>query len=342
MKFVNNAIRTSTLRFAVVAAFMICLVPPVFAARIDDGRPVRQASTVTPAATQTKTEEKSPAADQNGKVVIVQPSGPALPEKSQSAQVASEPAEAPQIDKTGAAPSSMALGQETILRRAEDKASAKKTPAAPAIRKTTDKYVTLDFDNVNIEVFVKFISELTGKNFIIDEKVKGKVTILSPRKIPLRDVYKVFLSVLEINGFATVPVGDMIKIVPSAADYRTGAGQPRRSQACAGSDYFQIQFGAGLSAGGYSDCYRLSIQHPAVARDCQSAGCGSRGRTNYLSAPAKCLRVGSGQVYDSRISAAPPQPHAGSDSGRSQNKFHDYLCQCRRYGKRAQAGGDDG
>ena len=217
MKFVNNAIRTSTLRFAVVAAFMICLVPPVFAARIDDGRPVRQASTVTPAATQTKTEEKSPAADQNGKVVIVQPSGPALPEKSQSAQVASEPAEAPQIDKTGAAPSSMALGQETILRRAEDKASAKKTPAAPAIRKTTDKYVTLDFDNVNIEVFVKFISELTGKNFIIDEKVKGKVTILSPRKIPLRDVYKVFLSVLEINGFATVPVGDMIKIVPSAA-----------------------------------------------------------------------------------------------------------------------------
>ncbi|MCK7515575.1 MAG: hypothetical protein MZV70_74105 [Desulfobacterales bacterium] len=55
---------------------------------------------------------------------------------------------------------------------------------------------------MNIEVFVKFVSELTGKNFIIDEKVKGKVTILSPKKIPLRDVYKVFLSVLEINGFA--------------------------------------------------------------------------------------------------------------------------------------------
>ncbi len=117
--------------------------------------------------------------------------------------------------KTETAPSSIAAGQETILRKAEDKASARKTPAEPAIRKTADKYVTLDFDNVNIEVFVKFVSELTGKNFIIDEKVKGKVTILSPKKIPLRDVYKVFLSVLEINGFATVPVGDMIKIVPS-------------------------------------------------------------------------------------------------------------------------------
>ncbi|MDP2853176.1 MAG: type II secretion system secretin GspD [Smithellaceae bacterium] len=212
MKFINNAIRTSILRFAVAAAFMICLAPPVFAARIDDGRPARQASTVTPAAT----EEKSPAADQSGKVVVAQPSGPGWPEKSQSAQAASEPAETPQTDKTGAAPSSTGLRQETILRKAEDKASAKKAPAAPAIRKTTDKYVTLDFDNVNIEVFVKFISELTGKNFIIDEKVKGKVTILSPRKIPLRDVYKVFLSVLEINGFATVSVGDMIKIVPSA------------------------------------------------------------------------------------------------------------------------------
>ncbi|HPL97244.1 MAG TPA: type II secretion system secretin GspD, partial [Smithellaceae bacterium] len=92
---------------------------------------------------------------------------------------------------------------------------AAKKSGAPVREAQEEKYVTLDFDNVNIEVFVKFISELTGKNFIIDEKVKGKVTIFSPKKIPLRDVYKVFLSVLEINGYATVPVGDMVKIVPS-------------------------------------------------------------------------------------------------------------------------------
>ncbi len=91
-----------------------------------------------------------------------------------------------------------------------------KKKSMPAQKKAHEEYVTLDFDNVNIEVFVKFVSELTRKNFIIDEKVKGKVTIISPRKIPLSDVYSVFLSVLEINGFATVHVGDMIKIVPSA------------------------------------------------------------------------------------------------------------------------------
>ncbi len=106
--------------------------------------------------------------------------------------------------------------QETILRKAEDTPSAKKTFMESAQKTDAGKYVMLDFDNVNIEVFVKFISELTGKNFIIDEKVKGKVTIVSPKKIPVEDVYKVFLSVLEINGFATVPVGDMIKIVPSS------------------------------------------------------------------------------------------------------------------------------
>jgi general secretion pathway protein D len=84
-------------------------------------------------------------------------------------------------------------------------------------RHTAEKYVTIDFDNVDITVFVKFVSELTGKNFIIDDKVRGKVTVLSPKKIPVSDVYKVFLSVLEVNGFTTVAAGDMIKVIPSAA-----------------------------------------------------------------------------------------------------------------------------
>ncbi|MEN6422126.1 MAG: secretin N-terminal domain-containing protein, partial [Smithella sp.] len=77
------------------------------------------------------------------------------------------------------------------------------------------KYVTIDFDNVDVGVLVKFVSELTGKNFIIDDKVKGKVTIISPKKIPVEDVYKVFLSVLEVNGFTVVPAGDMTKIIPA-------------------------------------------------------------------------------------------------------------------------------
>jgi general secretion pathway protein D len=84
-----------------------------------------------------------------------------------------------------------------------------------AKKESSKKYVTIDFDNVDISVLVKFVSELTGKNFIIDDKVKGKVTVISPKKIPVEDVYKVFLSVLEVNGFTVVPSGDMTKIIPA-------------------------------------------------------------------------------------------------------------------------------
>ena len=96
-------------------------------------------------------------------------------------------------------------------------ASAVKTAAGDTKKQAakSTQYVTIDFDNVDIQVFVKFVSELTGKNFVIDDKVKGKVTVISPRKISVDEVYKVFESVLEVNGFATVVAGDVIKIVPA-------------------------------------------------------------------------------------------------------------------------------
>jgi general secretion pathway protein D len=79
------------------------------------------------------------------------------------------------------------------------------------------RYVTIDFDDVDIALFVKFISELTGKNFVIDQRVKGKVTIISPTKITVEEAYKVFESVLEVNGFTTVPAGNITKIVPAVS-----------------------------------------------------------------------------------------------------------------------------
>jgi len=79
-----------------------------------------------------------------------------------------------------------------------------------------ERYVTIDFENVDINIFIKYISELTGKNFIIDKGVRGNVTIVSPTKISVDEAYKVFESVLEVEGFAAVPAGTVIKIVPSA------------------------------------------------------------------------------------------------------------------------------
>jgi type II secretory pathway component GspD/PulD (secretin) len=54
-----------------------------------------------------------------------------------------------------------------------------------------DRFVTIDFNNVDINVFIKFISELTGKNFVVDQRVRGNVTIISPTKISIAEAYKV-------------------------------------------------------------------------------------------------------------------------------------------------------
>lgn len=102
------------------------------------------------------------------------------------------------------------------------KIEKKEMPAEkkPEPGKENARYVTIDFDDVDIRVFIKFISELTGSNFVIDTGVKGKVTIISPKKISVKEAYKVFESVLDVHGFSVVPAGDIIKIVPSQ-DART-------------------------------------------------------------------------------------------------------------------------
>ena len=94
-----------------------------------------------------------------------------------------------------------------------------KTPVEKGadMEKPADPYVTIDFDNVDIPVFIKFISELTGKNFVIDKAVRGKVTIVSPNKISKDEAYKVFESVLEVHGYTTVPAGKITKIVPAVS-----------------------------------------------------------------------------------------------------------------------------
>jgi len=78
------------------------------------------------------------------------------------------------------------------------------------------RFITIDFDNVDIRLFIKYISELTGKNFVVDKTVQGNVTIVSPTKISEEEAYRVFESVLEVHGFTTVKAGSVIKILPSA------------------------------------------------------------------------------------------------------------------------------
>ena len=95
--------------------------------------------------------------------------------------------------------------------------SAAAQPAAPGAPdvKPGEQFVSIDFNNVDISLFIKFMSELTGTNFVVDNAVKGKVTIISPARISLDEAYKVFESVLEVNGFTSVKAGEVVKIIPA-------------------------------------------------------------------------------------------------------------------------------
>lgn len=86
----------------------------------------------------------------------------------------------------------------------------------PVSGKKSQRYITIDFDNVDIHLFIKYISELSGRNFVVDKAVQGNVTIISPTKISEQQAYKVFESVLEVHGFTTVESGAVIKILPAA------------------------------------------------------------------------------------------------------------------------------
>ena len=65
-------------------------------------------------------------------------------------------------------------------------------------------HVQLDFNDVELSVVIDTIARLTGKNFIYDDRVRGRVTIVSPTKITVDEAYAVFESVLQVKGFTTV------------------------------------------------------------------------------------------------------------------------------------------
>ncbi|MFZ1037518.1 MAG: type II secretion system secretin GspD [Smithella sp.] len=170
----------------IIALIIICCVcGPVFAARL--------------AGTDENVSTTTTTADTTKKIIEASPSKTAASVKQDITSVKPEK----EVKAEGAIKESGTIKEE-------------KSSAQAVKKEDSKKYVTIDFDNVDISVLVKFVSELTGKNFIIDDKVKGKVTVISPKKIPVSDVYKVFLSVLEVNGFTVVPAGNMIKIVPAS------------------------------------------------------------------------------------------------------------------------------
>ena len=94
--------------------------------------------------------------------------------------------------------------------------------------------VTLNFVDAQIEGVVKVVSDITGKNFVLDPRVKGTIDITSAQPLPRSSVYDVFLAALRLQGFAAVEDGAIVRIVPETdAKLYPGtiSGRPSRSRA---------------------------------------------------------------------------------------------------------------
>jgi general secretion pathway protein D len=102
------------------------------------------------------------------------------------------------------------------------------TPAAYAeeakATRLKEEKITLNFVDVELPTVIKFISEMTGKNFIYDERIRGKITIVAPSKFSAEEVFNLFTSVLELKGFTVIKAGAAYKIIPSSMVKQSSTG----------------------------------------------------------------------------------------------------------------------
>ncbi len=100
------------------------------------------------------------------------------------------------------------------------------------LRAATGTTITPNYKDADIRQVIEAVGEVTGKNFILDPRVKAQVTMLSVTPMSPDAFYEAFLSILSVYGFVAVPAGDVIKILPDAnarqmpgAELESGGGR---------------------------------------------------------------------------------------------------------------------
>jgi general secretion pathway protein D len=104
----------------------------------------------------------------------------------------------------------------------------------------TQQRITPNFKDADITMIAEAVSAATGKNFIIEPRVRAQVTMLSSTPMSPDAFYEAFLSILQVHGFVAMPSGDIIKIVPDA-NARTMPGEDLPDQVSRSSDEIVTQ-----------------------------------------------------------------------------------------------------
>ncbi len=97
------------------------------------------------------------------------------------------------------------------------------TTFSPSFASDNRDMISFNFVDVEIPTVIKFISEITGTNFLFDEKIKGKITIVAPTKLTIDESFSLFTSILSLKGYTIIPTGKKTyKIIPSSLAKQSG------------------------------------------------------------------------------------------------------------------------
>ena len=81
----------------------------------------------------------------------------------------------------------------------------------------------INLKNADIQEFVAQIAAITGRTFVVDPRVKGKVTVISNASLDVDGIYELFLSVLRVHGFAAIEAGDVVRIQQQTLAKQSGS-----------------------------------------------------------------------------------------------------------------------
>jgi general secretion pathway protein D len=99
---------------------------------------------------------------------------------------------------------------------------------------------TVNLKDTDIQEFIKFVADVTGTTMVIDPNVKGKVRVISSKPVSQAELYDLFLSILDVQGYTAVRSGQVIRIVPSK-DARSSPVPIMEDQAAVGNDEYVTQ-----------------------------------------------------------------------------------------------------
>ena len=85
----------------------------------------------------------------------------------------------------------------------------------PGLTMAKDATLKQNFRDAEISTVIEAVAKATGKNFIIDPRVRGKVTLIAPEAMSPDALYQTLLAIINVHGFVAVPSGNVIKVVPA-------------------------------------------------------------------------------------------------------------------------------